>query len=125
VLFRPGLDGRTAILIQLLLLLVLAPLCDWMPIRLWLVPTHVKHAHTRQLAHREFAAHFASSEAGRERILFFVSLGERYVEILNSFRFRASIDTNFRLPLCSTAICRSWWTSRKSKFITTRQRTDL
>jgi uncharacterized membrane protein len=38
-------------------------------------------------------AHFASSEAGRERILFFVSLGERYVEMII-----ADHDTHARVP---------------------------
>jgi len=91
-LFRPDLNGRTVILIQSLALLVLTPLCDWMPIRLWLVPKHVKHAHARQLAHREFDAHFAGGKANRECILFFVSFGEHYVEII------ADHDTHARVP---------------------------
>jgi hypothetical protein len=48
-LLRPGLNGRSVIIIQLLVLIMLTALCDWMPIRLWLVPTPVKHAHARQL----------------------------------------------------------------------------
>jgi putative membrane protein len=91
-LFRPDVNGRSMILIELLVLLLLTPLCDWMPIRLWLVPTHVKQAHARQLAHREFNAHFAGDRASRECILFFVSLGERYVEII------ADHDTHARVP---------------------------
>jgi uncharacterized membrane protein len=81
-LLRPGLNGRSVIIVQLLVVIVLTALCDWMPIRLWLVPTHVKHAHARQLAHREFRAHFAGDKATRKCILFFVSLGEHYVEII-------------------------------------------
>jgi putative membrane protein len=79
---RPGLNGRSVIILQLLMLIVMTALCDWMPIRLWLVPMHVKHSHARQLAHREFRAHFAGNKPTRECILFFVSLGEHYVEII-------------------------------------------
>jgi uncharacterized membrane protein len=60
-LLRPGLNGRSVTIIQLLVLIVLTALCDWMPIRLWQVPTHVKHAHARQLAHPEFRGHFAGA----------------------------------------------------------------
>ena len=93
-LLRPGLNGRSVIIVQLLVLIVLTALCDWMPIRLWLVPTHVKHAHARQLAHREFRAHFAGDKATRECILFFVSLGERYVEIIADHETHARVPSN-------------------------------
>jgi putative membrane protein len=91
-LLVPGLNGGSVIIIQLLVLIVLTALCDWMPIRLWLVPTHVKHAHARQLAHREFRAHFAGDKTTRKCILFFVSLGEHYVEII------ADHETHARVP---------------------------
>jgi putative membrane protein len=81
-LLWPVLDDRTTIFIELLLLLVLALLFDWMPIRLAIVPDHVKHAHARQLAHREFASHRAHDDPDRRRILLFVSLAERYVEVV-------------------------------------------
>ena len=93
-LLRPGLNGRSVIIIQVLVLIVLTALCDWMPIRLWLVPTHVKHAHARQLAHREFRAHFAGDQATRECILFFVSLGEHYVEIIADHETHARVPSN-------------------------------
>src|SRR4029077_3998406 len=47
-----------------------------------LAPRHLRHARARQLAHREFAAHVVSGGAHRNRVLLFVSLGERYVEII-------------------------------------------
>jgi putative membrane protein len=93
-LLRPGLNGRSMIIVELLVLIVLTALCDWMPIRLWLVPTHVKHTHARQLAHREFHAHFAGDKATRECILFFVSLGERYVEIIADRETHARVPSN-------------------------------
>jgi putative membrane protein len=68
------------IAIQLWFLLVTTLLWDLLPIRLKVVPEQVKHAHARQLAHREFNA---LSGAGKQhRILLFVSLGERYVEVV-------------------------------------------
>jgi putative membrane protein len=93
-LLRPGLSGRNVIMVQLLGLIVLTALYDWMPIRLWLVSTHVKHAHARQLAHREFRAHFAGDKATRECILFFVSLGEHYVEIIADHETHARVPSN-------------------------------
>jgi uncharacterized membrane protein len=93
---EPSWSGRLAstgvIIVQPLVLIVLRALCDWTPIRLWLVPTYVKHAQARHLAHREFHAHFADDKSTRECILFFVSLGEHYVEII------ADHETHARVP---------------------------
>jgi putative membrane protein len=91
-LFRPELKSLSLILIELMVLIILTPLFDWLPIRLWLVPTHVKHTHARQLAHREFDAHFTGARARRKRVLLFASLGEHYVEII------ADHDTHARVP---------------------------
>ena len=46
------------------------------------VPERDKHAHARQLAHREFNAHAVADPKQQHRILLFVSLGERYVEVV-------------------------------------------
>lgn len=80
-LLRPDLASRTTILIELSFLTVMALLLDLLPLRLRIVPTRVKHARAQQLAHREFNAHV---EGGSKRhlVLLFVSLGERYVEII-------------------------------------------
>lgn len=91
-LLRPGFNGRTILLIQLIVLIVLVPLFDWLPIRLRLVPAHVKHARARQLAHREFDAHLSGVRSKPNRILLFVSLGEHYVEII------ADHETHARVP---------------------------
>jgi putative membrane protein len=81
-LLRPDLASRTVIVIQLSSLIVLTLLLDWLPIRLQLVPKHIKHARAQQLAHREFNAHVLAAPKQPHRILLFVSLGERYVEII-------------------------------------------
>ncbi len=78
----PGLNSRVVIFLQLLVLVVLTLVLDWLPIRLMLVSTKIKQTHARQLARREFAAHPVVLGKDRNRILLFVSLGERYVEII-------------------------------------------
>ena len=80
-LIRPDIASRTMIVIQLSLLTVITLLLDLLPLRLSIVPERVKHAHARQLAHREFNAHVAGGPQ-RHLVLLFVSLGERYVEII-------------------------------------------
>ena len=81
-LVRPETASRIVIEIQLSFLIVMTLLLDWLPLRLFIVPQRVKHAHAWQLAHREFNAHTIANPNQRHRILLFVSLGERYVEII-------------------------------------------
>ncbi|MFZ2063936.1 MAG: TPM domain-containing protein, partial [Candidatus Binatus sp.] len=81
-LVRPDFSNRTVIAIQLWSLIVLTLVFDWLPIRHQLAPKRVKHAHAWQLAHREFNAHAMANPERQHRILLFVSLGERYVEII-------------------------------------------
>jgi hypothetical protein len=61
-LFRPEIASRTVIVIQLWALITMTLLLEWLPIRLAIVPERVKHAHARQLAHREFNAHVAEAK---------------------------------------------------------------
>jgi putative membrane protein len=79
---RPGLNGRTLIFIELCALVALIFLLEVLQIRLAIVPARVKQASARNLAHREFAAYAIGDGRHRMRILLFVSLGERYVEII-------------------------------------------
>jgi putative membrane protein len=79
-LLRPEIASRSVVAIQLWVMLVATLLLDLLPIRLRVVPERVKHAHARHLAHREFNAQ--AGAGNQHRILLFVSLGERYVEIV-------------------------------------------
>jgi putative membrane protein len=81
-LLDPALGIGAGVLIDAASFAALALLLDWLPLRLLIVPKRVKRDHARQLAHREFAAHIIANAAHRNCVLFFVSLGERYVEIL-------------------------------------------
>ena len=80
-LLRPQIGSRITTLIELSFLIVTTILLEWLPLRLRIVPERVKHARAWQLAHREFNAH-ATANPKRHLILLFVSLGERYVEIV-------------------------------------------
>ncbi|HLI80270.1 MAG TPA: TPM domain-containing protein [Candidatus Binataceae bacterium] len=79
---RPALNGRTLIFVELCALVALIFLLDVLPIRLAIMPARIKQASARNLAHREFAAHAMGADSDRKRILLFVSLGERYVEVI-------------------------------------------
>lgn len=81
-LIRPAIPSRIVILIELTLAVALTLILDWRPLRLRIVPRRIRHAHAWQLAHREFNAHALASPHQPHRILLFVSLGERYVEII-------------------------------------------
>jgi putative membrane protein len=69
------------VLIELIIMILLTLAFDWLPVRLKLVPQRIRHARARQLARLEFAAHNGGDPSQR-RILLFISLGERYVQII-------------------------------------------
>jgi putative membrane protein len=81
-LMRPAFSGRAVLAVELWFLIALTLVFDWLPIRLSLVPKRIRHARAWQLAHREFNAHVLAKPDQPHRILLFVSLGERYVEII-------------------------------------------
>jgi putative membrane protein len=91
-LLRPELGIGLGFLINAALFIVLSLVLDWLPLRLMLVPRRARHAHARQLAHREFGARILANAQDRNGVLFFVSLGERYVEII------ADRDIHARVP---------------------------
>jgi putative membrane protein len=81
-LLRPELTIGEGFLADAALFVVLSLALDWLPLRLGIVPARIKRAHARQLAHREFAARILARAQHRSGVLFFVSLGERYVEVI-------------------------------------------
>ena len=81
-LLRPGYSMMFGFFINGALFIALALLLDWMPIRMLIVPTAAKRRHARELAHREFAVRIVAPGTHRNGVMFFASLGERYVEIL-------------------------------------------
>jgi putative membrane protein len=82
VLLRPGYTILTGFIINGATFVVLALVFDWMPLRMRLVPAEAKRRHARELAHREFAVRIVAPGTHRDGVMFFVSIAERYVEIL-------------------------------------------
>jgi putative membrane protein len=91
-LLHPELGIGVGFIVDAALFIVLSLILDWRPLRLRLVPRRVRHAHARQLAHREFAARILANAQHRNGVLFFISLGERYVEVI------ADRDIHARVP---------------------------
>ncbi len=81
-IFWPEANLRIAFTVAASAFVLLSLLLEWLPLRLLLVPKHVKHHHAHDFAHREFAAHILAPADRRPGIVFFVSLCERYVEII-------------------------------------------
>ena len=69
--------------IQLLIFIVLAVVLLSVPgLHLRFIPRHVKHAHASRLAQAQFYARGVQLTPHHSGVLFFVSLAERYVEIV-------------------------------------------
>jgi putative membrane protein len=91
-LFWHRLPIREAFFITALISAAVTFLLDWMPVRLMLVPRHAKTWECWELAHRSFAARILAQTERKPGILLFVSLGERYVEVVTDR------DVDLRIP---------------------------
>jgi putative membrane protein len=78
----PRLGLRTAFAVETLVFVTASLLLEWRPLRFLIVPGRTKREHARALAHREFAARILSHSENGGGVLFFVSLGERYAEVV-------------------------------------------
>ena len=81
-LVRPELRIGAAFVFELGLLVVATLALDWWPIRLAIVPSAAKRNAASRMAHHEFAVRIVGNSHERNGVMLFVSLGERYVEIL-------------------------------------------
>ncbi|MDE2133773.1 MAG: TPM domain-containing protein [Alphaproteobacteria bacterium] len=81
-LFRPELSLRWGFLAAALAFAASSLLFEWLPLRLLLVPKRVKHSHAQAMAHHAFAARVLAQTDLKPGIVFFVSLGERYVQVV-------------------------------------------
>jgi putative membrane protein len=77
-----GLDIRDGFAMEAVLFCVVSLVLEWRPLKLLLVPARIRRAHARAFAHREFAARILASPERRGGVLLFVSLGERYAELI-------------------------------------------
>lgn len=78
----PQLNVRLAFAAVTAIFVIASFILEWQPLRLMIVAKRVKHDHARALAHREFAVRVLSHPDRKGGVLFFVSLAERYVEII-------------------------------------------
>jgi putative membrane protein len=81
-LFWPALGPVKIVMGEGILFIAVSLVLEWPPLKLLVVPGHVKRAHACAFAHREFAARILASPERRGGVLLFVSLGERYAELI-------------------------------------------
>jgi putative membrane protein len=78
----PRFPVREAFAVEAIVFVVLSLLFDWWPLRIHVVPRAIRRQRAQALAHREFAARILASNQRKGGVMIFVSLGERYAEIL-------------------------------------------
>lgn len=78
----PRFPLREAFALEALVFFVLSIVLEWWPLRLVLVPRRIRRYRAQTLGQREFAARVLASPERKGGVLFFVSLSERYAEIL-------------------------------------------
>jgi putative membrane protein len=78
----PVLDSLDVYAVQLGVFILVAAAALWRPLRMRLVPAAVKRRQASRLAREQFHALGLDQTRGRTGILLFVSVAERYVEIL-------------------------------------------
>jgi putative membrane protein len=81
-LARPDLGIGAGFAIDALVFVALSIVFDWWPLRLMLVPRHVKRFAAGRMAHREFAVNALSHDTAHNGVLIFVSLAERHIELI-------------------------------------------
>jgi len=79
---RPGLPLDDAFAIEAIVFALISVAFEWPVLKSLLVPRRMKHERARQLAHRAFAARILAAHERKTGMVFFASLGERYVELV-------------------------------------------
>ena len=69
-------------LYQVLTFIIAALLFRWQPLKMWLIPSYVKQRRAALVAREQFLAQNLHHTEQRNGILLFVSVAERYVEIM-------------------------------------------
>lgn len=92
-LFARSMSLRESFAIEAVVFVVLSLLFDWWPVRLRLVPRHIRHARASALAHREFATHVLAHRDEKGGMILFVSLGERYAEVIGDRALHARVGS--------------------------------
>ena len=90
-MFLPAMSLREGFAIEAAVFVALSLVFDWWPVRLRIVPPHTRHARASAFAHREFAARILASRSEKGGVLLFVSLGERYAEVIGDRMLHARV----------------------------------
>ena len=89
----PHFPLRQAFGVEVVAFIVVSLLLDWWPLRMRVVPRHIQRQRAQAMAHREFAARILASRERKGGVLLFVSLGERYAEIIADRDAHARVGT--------------------------------
>lgn len=82
MLIEPGLDLFAVLSVQSAVFLVMLLLFHWQPVKMALVPRQVQHQRASRLAHEQFFRQGLHLTRNHNAVLLFVSVAERYVEII-------------------------------------------
>jgi putative membrane protein len=82
VALATALSLRDGFGIEAAVFVVVSLILEWPPFKLMLVPRRLKHERARQFAHRAFAARILAAKDRKTGMVLFVSLGERYIELV-------------------------------------------
>jgi putative membrane protein len=80
--FAHGLSLRSGFYISAGVFAAVSLILEWLPLRLMLIPKHARAWECWELAHRSFASRVLARNDRKTGILIFVSLGERYIEVV-------------------------------------------
>ena len=79
---HPEMDALTTYKIQLLLFISISLVLRWTPLKMALIPKGIKHHRASRLAREQFFAQGLYLTREHTGVLIFVSIAERYVEII-------------------------------------------
>ena len=92
LVFLTTLPASTIFAMQLAGFIILALVLSWPAVRPRVVPARVKHGRAHALAVQQFLAHGLQMTEARTGALIFVSLAERYAEVVADAGIAAQVD---------------------------------
>jgi putative membrane protein len=81
-LAEPWLSIGTGFVVSVVLFITFSVAFEWWPIRVHLVPRFYKRVAASRMARHQFAAHLISKDREHNGVMLFVSIAERYLEII-------------------------------------------
>ncbi len=81
-LFGAHVSLRDGFGLEALVFVAASLVLEWQPLKVLLIPRRLKHERARQFAHRAFAARILAAQERKTGMVFFASLGERYIELV-------------------------------------------